>query len=116
MSGLLIVVVSLRSIVKRLKTSSNFEKKTRKEVNLRSSNRLPLRKLLYEDHETFSCSSSEADDIDSLELTVCRRQRRKRGLQGAASKAALKGLIQKYGSSKILFTRVIVMVRILLCS
>jgi hypothetical protein len=28
----------------------------------------PLRKLFYEDRETFSCSSSEADDIDSLEL------------------------------------------------
>ncbi|KAJ7002892.1 hypothetical protein NC653_008191 [Populus alba x Populus x berolinensis] len=57
MSGLLIVVVSLRSIVKRLKTS----------INLHLSNRLPLRKLFYEDRETFLCSSSEANDIDSLE-------------------------------------------------
>jgi hypothetical protein len=47
---------------------------------------------------------------------VCGYQRRRRGLQGAARRAAIQGLIQRDGSSKILFTGVIVMVRILLCS
>ncbi|KAL9391476.1 hypothetical protein Peur_015396 [Populus x canadensis] len=46
---------------RRSKTATNSTQDAKK------PNRLPLRKLFYEDRETFSCSSSEADDIDSLE-------------------------------------------------
>ncbi|KAJ6877638.1 hypothetical protein NC651_030411 [Populus alba x Populus x berolinensis] len=36
-------------------------------LNAEELNRLPLRKLFYEDRETFLCSSLEADDTDSLQ-------------------------------------------------
>ncbi|KAG6736380.1 hypothetical protein POTOM_060875 [Populus tomentosa] len=45
----------------RSKTATNSTQDAKK------PNKLLLRKLFYEDHETFSSSSSEDDDIDSLE-------------------------------------------------
>ncbi|KAJ6944495.1 hypothetical protein NC652_009778 [Populus alba x Populus x berolinensis] len=85
------------------------------EFLLIGSLKIYLATLFYEDRETFSCSSSEADDIDSLEPgSYCVWTPKKE--EGSPRRATLQGLIQRDGSSKILFTRVIVMVRILLCS
>jgi hypothetical protein len=57
-----LLLLDNQEFLPRSKTATNSTQDAKK------PNRLPLRKLFYEDRETFSCSSSEADDIDSLEL------------------------------------------------
>ncbi|XP_011043500.1 PREDICTED: uncharacterized protein LOC105138946 [Populus euphratica] len=85
----------------RSKTATNNTQDAKK------PNRLPLRKLFYEDREIFSCSSLEADDIDNLEPeTYCVWTPKEEGSPGSCKKSSS---TRSNGSSKILFTGVIVM-------
>ncbi|KAL3571097.1 hypothetical protein D5086_028346 [Populus alba] len=70
-------------------------------------NRLPLKKLFYEDRETFSCSSSEADDIDSAEPgTYCVwTAKKEEGSLGSCKKSSSTGSNSKRWKFKDLLHR-----------
>ncbi|KAJ6875498.1 hypothetical protein NC652_035028 [Populus alba x Populus x berolinensis] len=70
-------------------------------------NRLPLKKLFYEDRETLSCSSSEADDIDSAEPgTYCVwTAKKEEGSPGSCKKSSSTGSNSKRWKFKDLLHR-----------
>jgi hypothetical protein len=70
-------------------------------------NRLPLKKLFFEDRETFSCSSSEADDIDSAEPgTYCVwTAKKEEGSLGSCKKSSSTGSNSKRWKFKDLLHR-----------
>uniref|UniRef100_A0A6N2LGU4 Uncharacterized protein n=1 Tax=Salix viminalis TaxID=40686 RepID=A0A6N2LGU4_SALVM len=70
-------------------------------------NRFPLKKLFYEDRETFSCSSSEADDVDSAEPgTYCVwTAKKEEGSLGSCKKSSSTGSNSKRWKFKDLLHR-----------
>ncbi|CAK7328920.1 unnamed protein product [Dovyalis caffra] len=75
--------------------------------NTKKPNRLPLKKLFYEERETFSCSSSEADDIDSAEPgTYCVwTPKKEEGSFGSCKKSSSTGSNSKRWKFKDLLHR-----------
>ncbi|KAJ6418262.1 hypothetical protein OIU84_001611 [Salix udensis] len=83
------------------KTATNSAQATK------NPNRMPLRKLFYEDRETFSCSSSEADDIDGAEPgTYCVwTPKKEEGSPGSCKKSSSTGSNSKRWKLKDLLHR-----------
>jgi len=81
------VILRQPRIPTQMKTTTNSTQDAKK------PNRLPLRKLFYEDCETFSCSSSEANDIHSLEPgTYCVwTPKKEEGSPGSCKKSSSTG-------------------------